>query len=97
MNEFPVLVKAPERIVCLVPSMTESLFDLGLSEKLVGVTDYCVLPAEGTPSLAAPGRNEEPGCRENHRAHSRRGYRRNRKRTVKRPSLHFAGMVLQCG
>ncbi len=60
MNEFPVLVKAPERIVCLVPSMTESLFDLGLSEKLVGVTDYCVLPAEGTSRLPHLGGTKNP-------------------------------------
>ncbi|RME87893.1 MAG: ABC transporter substrate-binding protein [Anaerolineae bacterium] len=35
----------PRRVVSLIPSMTESLFDLGLGETLVGVTDYCPLPA----------------------------------------------------
>ena len=29
MNTFPLAGTAPERIVSLVPSMTESLFDLG--------------------------------------------------------------------
>lgn len=35
---------APERVVSLVPSTTASLFDLGLGEALVGVTDYCFVP-----------------------------------------------------
>jgi len=36
---------APKRVVSLVPSMTQSLIDLGAAEALVGVTDYCPLPA----------------------------------------------------
>ena len=47
----------PERVVSLVPSMTESLFDLGLGASLVGVTDYCTQPAaqvEGLPRLGGP-------------------------------------------
>lgn len=35
----------PRRIVSLVPSQTELLFDLGLGERVVGVTDYCTEPA----------------------------------------------------
>lgn len=34
----------PERIISLVPSLTELLFDLGLDEEIVGVTDYCSSP-----------------------------------------------------
>ncbi len=34
----------PERIVSLVPSVTEALFALGLGERVVGVTDWCVHP-----------------------------------------------------
>lgn len=33
-----------ERIVCLVPSITELLCDLGLEDKIVGITKYCVHP-----------------------------------------------------
>jgi ABC-type Fe3+-hydroxamate transport system substrate-binding protein len=36
---------APQRIVSLVPSTTETLFDLGLGDRVVGVTRYCVHPA----------------------------------------------------
>lgn len=34
------------RIISLVPSQTELLADLGLDEEVVGITDYCVHPAE---------------------------------------------------
>lgn len=34
----------PSRIVSLVPSQTETLFDLGLEDELVGVTKFCVHP-----------------------------------------------------
>lgn len=39
------LPKLPERIISLVPSQTELLVDLGLEEKIVGVTKFCVHPA----------------------------------------------------
>ncbi len=32
------------RIVCLVPSITETLFALGAGEHVVGITDYCIHP-----------------------------------------------------
>ena len=35
---------APRRVISLVPSITESLFDLGIADSLVGVTDYCIYP-----------------------------------------------------
>lgn len=34
----------PQRVVSLVPSQTELLFDLGLGEQVVGVTKFCVHP-----------------------------------------------------
>jgi ABC-type Fe3+-hydroxamate transport system substrate-binding protein len=36
----------PRRIVSLVPSQTELLFDLGLDDEIVGVTRFCVHPAD---------------------------------------------------
>ncbi|MBF9252111.1 ABC transporter substrate-binding protein [Pontibacter sp. 172403-2] len=35
----------PQRIVSLVPSQTELLFDLGLADRIVGVTKFCIHPA----------------------------------------------------
>lgn len=37
---------APQRIVSLAPSLTETLFALGLGERVVGVTRYCAHPPE---------------------------------------------------
>jgi iron complex transport system substrate-binding protein len=47
----------PQRVVSLVPSLTESLFDLGLGESVVGITDYCASPAKdlvGIPRIGGP-------------------------------------------
>lgn len=35
----------PKRIVSLVPSQTELLYDLGLDEEVVGITKFCVHPS----------------------------------------------------
>jgi ABC-type Fe3+-hydroxamate transport system substrate-binding protein len=43
------------RIVSLVPSLTESLFELGLGERVVGVTDWCVHPADAVATLPKVG------------------------------------------
>ena len=40
------LESSPQRIISLVPSQTELLFDLGLDEEVVGVTKFCIHPAE---------------------------------------------------
>jgi len=36
----------PERIVSMAPSITETIYALGLGEQLIGVTDYCMYPPE---------------------------------------------------
>jgi ABC-type Fe3+-hydroxamate transport system substrate-binding protein len=36
----------PTRIISLVPSQTELLFDLGLDEQIVGITKFCIHPAK---------------------------------------------------
>jgi ABC-type Fe3+-hydroxamate transport system substrate-binding protein len=43
------------RIVCLVPSITELLFDLGLAGKVVGRTGFCVFPREQVKKVAKVG------------------------------------------
>ncbi len=54
------LTQAPTRVVSLVPSVTESLFDLGLADRLVGITDYCVHPAAGVARLPRIGGTKNP-------------------------------------
>ena len=34
----------PQRVVSLVPSLTESLFALGAGDTVVGITDFCIFP-----------------------------------------------------
>jgi len=36
--------KTPQRIISLVPSLTETLFELGLEDKIIGITKFCVHP-----------------------------------------------------
>ncbi len=40
------LPSLPRRLISLVPSHTESLFDLGLNDSIVGITKFCTRPAE---------------------------------------------------
>lgn len=40
------LPEVPKRIVSVVPSQTELLFDLGLREEVVGITKFCIHPNE---------------------------------------------------
>jgi ABC-type Fe3+-hydroxamate transport system substrate-binding protein len=50
----------PRRIVCLVPSITETLFALGAGESVVGVTEFCVHPAEARATRAVVGGTKNP-------------------------------------
>ncbi|MCA3218091.1 MAG: ABC transporter substrate-binding protein [Burkholderiales bacterium] len=46
---------APCRIVSLVPSITELLFDLGVADRLVGRTGFCVHPRPAIDALPKVG------------------------------------------
>ncbi len=43
------------KIVSLVPSITETLFDLGLDKEVVGVTRFCIHPREKTKKITKVG------------------------------------------
>ena len=40
------LASLPKRIVSLVPSQTELLYDLGLRDEVAGITKFCIHPQE---------------------------------------------------
>lgn len=40
------LATTPKRIISLVPSQTELLFDLGLRDEVIGITKFCIHPDE---------------------------------------------------
>jgi ABC-type Fe3+-hydroxamate transport system substrate-binding protein len=52
--------REPRRIVSLVPSLTEALFALGLGERVVGVTEWCVHPAAEVARLPKVGGTKTP-------------------------------------
>jgi ABC-type Fe3+-hydroxamate transport system substrate-binding protein len=51
--------KPPSRVVSLVPSLTETLFDLGVGGSLVGATEFCIFPAAAA-GLARVGGTKNP-------------------------------------
>jgi iron complex transport system substrate-binding protein len=44
LNVSHTFEKTPERIISLVPSQTELLYDLGLEENIIGITKFCNHP-----------------------------------------------------
>jgi ABC-type Fe3+-hydroxamate transport system substrate-binding protein len=54
------VTEPPHTVVSLVPSVTESLFDLNLGHTVVAVTDYCVHPSDKTAHLPHIGGTKNP-------------------------------------
>lgn len=50
----------PRGIVSLCPSLTELVFDLGRGTELVGITEYCVHPAQGVATIEKLGGTKTP-------------------------------------
>jgi ABC-type Fe3+-hydroxamate transport system substrate-binding protein len=46
LNKLVSFPLYPKRIVSLVPSQTELLYDLGLEDEVVGITKFCIHPNE---------------------------------------------------
>jgi ABC-type Fe3+-hydroxamate transport system substrate-binding protein len=55
LNRPVDLPSTPKRIISLVPSQTELLFDLGLDAEIIGVTKFCIHPAEKIKSKVKIG------------------------------------------
>ena len=50
----------PESIVCLVPSLTELLFDIGLGDRLAGRTRFCIHPEDKVERVPIVGGTKNP-------------------------------------
>ncbi|CAG0947844.1 Vitamin B12-binding protein [Anaerolineae bacterium] len=50
----------PQRIVSLVPSVTETVFDIGAGARLVGRTRYCVVPDPEVRAVEKIGGTKDP-------------------------------------
>jgi ABC-type Fe3+-hydroxamate transport system substrate-binding protein len=59
-NRELYLARRPARVVSLVPSETVSLFDLGVGDRLVGRTRYCVEPAGRVDEVPEIGGTKDP-------------------------------------
>ncbi len=46
LNNILIFQATPHRIISLVPSQTELLVDLGLEDQIVGITKFCIHPAQ---------------------------------------------------
>jgi ABC-type Fe3+-hydroxamate transport system substrate-binding protein len=46
LNRKIEIPSTPKRIISLVPSQTELLYDLGIRDEVVGITKFCVYPKE---------------------------------------------------
>ena len=44
MDRKVIFPNNPKRIICLVPSLTELLYDLGLENEVIGITKFCIKP-----------------------------------------------------
>jgi ABC-type Fe3+-hydroxamate transport system substrate-binding protein len=55
MNRTLQVPEHPERIISLVPSQTELLYDLGLGDRVVGITKFCIHPEDWFRSKARVG------------------------------------------
>ncbi len=58
-HKIELLKKAPKRIISIVPSQSELLWDLGLRDELVGITKFCIHPNEMFTSIERVGGTKE--------------------------------------
>ena len=55
LNREVNLPEVPKRIISVVPSQTELLFYLGLDEEVIGITKFCIHPADKFKSVTKTG------------------------------------------
>lgn len=55
LHRILTIEQVPQRIISLCPSLTETLYDLGLGEKIVGRTQFCIHPKAEVRKIMAVG------------------------------------------
>src|SRR3954471_14812851 len=53
------LTKPPQRVISLVPSQSEFLWDIGLRSELVGISKFCIHPEEMYRNVERVGGTKE--------------------------------------
>lgn len=59
-NPHLTFINPPKRVVSLVPSISESIIELGIGDRLVGITDYCPDPTGKSDLIVAVGGTRSP-------------------------------------
>lgn len=59
-DQLPEFDSAPQRVVSLIPSMTETLFELNIGDRMIACTDYCIHPASKLEHLPRVGGTKNP-------------------------------------
>lgn len=60
IGRLHAFAEPPLRVISLVPSLTETLFELGAGESVAAVTDYCLYPEAALASLPRIGGTKNP-------------------------------------
>ena len=53
--QLPVVSDQPQRVISMAPNLTESIFEIGAGESLVGVTDFCKYPSQARQRQSCGG------------------------------------------
>ncbi len=59
LHRILTIEQVPQRIISLCPSLTETLYDLGLGEKIVGRTHFCIHPQAEMKKITSVGGTKE--------------------------------------
>ncbi len=59
-NPHLTFINPPKRVVSLVPSISDSIIELGIGDRLVGITDYCPDPTGESGQTAVVGGPRSP-------------------------------------
>lgn len=59
LHRILTIAQVPQRIISLCPSLTETLYDLGLGEKVVGRTRFCIHPEAEVKKVVSVGGTKE--------------------------------------
>jgi len=60
LSSIDMSAEHPKRIVSLVPSLTEFLVDIGVGDRLIGRTKFCIHPKDTIDSVSTYGGTKNP-------------------------------------
>jgi iron complex transport system substrate-binding protein len=63
LPQMTMLTPSPRRLVSLVPSTTETLAELGVADRVIGRTRYCVRPSPWVDGVPTVGGTKDPDLR----------------------------------